>query len=1118
MASSGPLYPATTANLSEATTLENKDAWANPGNVVSDNGTETSITAATFDSPDISQILVVSNFGFAIPTNAVINGVTVEVDRRSIIANSGKDFRVQLANGTTFASLIGTNKAVPATIWPTTSTVATYGGATDVWGASLTPAIVNSSSFAVFFSAQANIANSDIGVDYIRVTVNYTEPTTQNGSFTADAHVSRNAIANSLTANAYIKNTMYGTGSGSAVLIHDNFTTGSVLNGRTPDTVNNGNTWVNGGIAFQVGSGLVTMLSGNTEVGYIQASTANVDVELSGISMSNVTTFGAVFRYQDINNFWHIDAYQGSTVDEDNWYLYKRVSGVDQSVASGPGGQAPQTVRAVANGSDISVYIDGATTPDWTGTDSTFSTSTVVGIYADTSSSVGGVTASAFKATSVGGLNTTFTADAHIKREFSGSFTADAEIAQSATVVEGSFTADAHIAATVSGAFTADAHVKREFQQSFTADAHVLRTWGGQTTDYDSFTDTNGTALSAHTGDTGRGWSEIFGNPTINSGTVTATTAGSNARMTGAGALDGFASMRFYTGSDGVSRGNSIRFRYSSNSDFLFAKVRRSSTPVNQIQLWRRIGGVTDGAALATTTLAAGDLAANTWYTLSVRYQGPDIRIYLDGVEKLATTSTFQLDNPSATGLCLTFEESMATGQSVDDFRFASPQSFTADAWISATISGSVTANAHILRTFESNFTANSIIRKTDIAGSVTADAYVRRVDITQSITADAYVKREFSGSVTADAMVQRTFEGSFTVDAWVQEASATTYTGSFTADAWVKGTPTGSFTANAHIAASPSGTFTADAFVQKTTSGSFTANAWLSIVSSGSLTADAWVKGVVLGSLTADAWLSKTQTGSFTVDANITRGATGSFTADAWVKGTPVGTFTANAFVRKTDIAGSITANAYVRRTDLTGSLTANAWVKRTFEGSVTANAHIASTVSGSFTADAWIASLGTVVGSFTADAIIRRTDLAGSFTANAYISRQALSSFSVDAYIKRTFGSSFTADSWVKGTLAGQISADAFIQRTSAQFITADAFVQSTLYGSVTADAWLQGTRMGAFTVNAIISNPNAVKAVESEVAILRTYDVKLEVHATLDSVTSVGRSLVGRTEKFS
>jgi predicted porin len=174
VASSGPLYPGTAATLSNAGSSENAEAWVNPGNIVSDNGTESTITAATYDSPDISGLLVASNFGFAIPTRSTINGIVVEIDRRNS-AGAASDNRVQLAKGTAFANLVGSNLADTATDWPTTTAVATYGGSGNLWGTTWTVAEINASTFAVMLSVQADAANTDIQVDFIRVTVHYTE-------------------------------------------------------------------------------------------------------------------------------------------------------------------------------------------------------------------------------------------------------------------------------------------------------------------------------------------------------------------------------------------------------------------------------------------------------------------------------------------------------------------------------------------------------------------------------------------------------------------------------------------------------------------------------------------------------------------------------------------------------------------------------------------------------------------------------------------------------------------------------------------------------------------------------------------------------------------------------
>jgi hypothetical protein len=184
MATQGPFYPGTVTTASAAP--ESANDWLTPSNIAADDGSEAQITAATFDSPDISFQLIAANFGFTIPTDAAsIDGITVEIDRRSIIASSGVDNRVQLRDAS--GTLVGANKAT-ATVWPSSTAVATYGGAADTWTASPTVAMVNDPDFGVVLSAKANIANADIGVDFIRVTVTYTENTSPTLVISDGAH------------------------------------------------------------------------------------------------------------------------------------------------------------------------------------------------------------------------------------------------------------------------------------------------------------------------------------------------------------------------------------------------------------------------------------------------------------------------------------------------------------------------------------------------------------------------------------------------------------------------------------------------------------------------------------------------------------------------------------------------------------------------------------------------------------------------------------------------------------------------------------------------------------------------------------------------------------------
>lgn len=172
MATAGPNFPSSATNNSSAP--ESAEAWVNPTNIFSDNATEASITAATFDSPDISQRLFAQGFGFAIPGGSTIDGITVEIDRRDGGVGAASDNRVQLLDAS--SALVGDNKADLPTDWPTNSAIATYGGAADKWNATPTVDMVNSANFGVALSVQADAANTDIFVDFIRITITYTPP------------------------------------------------------------------------------------------------------------------------------------------------------------------------------------------------------------------------------------------------------------------------------------------------------------------------------------------------------------------------------------------------------------------------------------------------------------------------------------------------------------------------------------------------------------------------------------------------------------------------------------------------------------------------------------------------------------------------------------------------------------------------------------------------------------------------------------------------------------------------------------------------------------------------------------------------------------------------------
>lgn len=158
MASTGATFPGTGANVDRGGLAD----WANPGRITADDGSTTDCNAGT-----ASDYLVASNFGFSVPSDATINGVEVKAEIAEDALGT-EVFSAQLQDDS--AALMGAAKT--ATVSGSTLTVYTYGGAADLWSATITPAIVNDADFGVrLWFATSNNAH----VDYVTLNVTYTE-------------------------------------------------------------------------------------------------------------------------------------------------------------------------------------------------------------------------------------------------------------------------------------------------------------------------------------------------------------------------------------------------------------------------------------------------------------------------------------------------------------------------------------------------------------------------------------------------------------------------------------------------------------------------------------------------------------------------------------------------------------------------------------------------------------------------------------------------------------------------------------------------------------------------------------------------------------------------------
>ncbi len=209
----GPNNPSSGTNNTSIGTR----AWSSTSNIVSSNNSDASVSLSR---TQISNYLVATGFGFAIPTDATINGITVSIERAEGNRYSSvyiRDNSIMIVKG---GSIAGTNHANTTANWPTTDTSATYGSTTDLWGQTWTPADINASNFGVAVSAigyaSSSTSTETAYIDNIRITVTYTlgAACTANAATVTLTPASQTITTNggSVTYSAMITNNDSGAG------------------------------------------------------------------------------------------------------------------------------------------------------------------------------------------------------------------------------------------------------------------------------------------------------------------------------------------------------------------------------------------------------------------------------------------------------------------------------------------------------------------------------------------------------------------------------------------------------------------------------------------------------------------------------------------------------------------------------------------------------------------------------------------------------------------------------------------------------------------------------------------------------------------------------------------
>lgn len=166
------LYP------SSASDVGGGDAsWSNPNNIFTENG---SYATSDLGKNESTNRIRGYNHGFIIPSNATILGIKLDLKIKAEKAGDGtleiSDEEIYL---TDTSGNTKTSNYANAQMISDSNTWVTYGGATDMWGTTWTPANINNSNFGSrtkFENHATGLGNLMMYFDAEKITVYYTVP------------------------------------------------------------------------------------------------------------------------------------------------------------------------------------------------------------------------------------------------------------------------------------------------------------------------------------------------------------------------------------------------------------------------------------------------------------------------------------------------------------------------------------------------------------------------------------------------------------------------------------------------------------------------------------------------------------------------------------------------------------------------------------------------------------------------------------------------------------------------------------------------------------------------------------------------------------------------------
>jgi hypothetical protein len=143
--------------------------WRGVDGALSESGTieSSAVTSLSLSNGNDHDRLIVDDFGFAIPDDATILGISATIHRAAGGPQEASDHAVRIIKN----GAIGETKREKQGYWPTTVTPEDYGGETDLWGETWTPADINAESFGLAIAAlpAKGAGRAYVDVAYLRV-------------------------------------------------------------------------------------------------------------------------------------------------------------------------------------------------------------------------------------------------------------------------------------------------------------------------------------------------------------------------------------------------------------------------------------------------------------------------------------------------------------------------------------------------------------------------------------------------------------------------------------------------------------------------------------------------------------------------------------------------------------------------------------------------------------------------------------------------------------------------------------------------------------------------------------------------------------------------------------